>query len=469
MIKVKLLRNTEGSPLELASHAALECYQEESPQMGSQIDVKNRLFLTGHHTTLQHFYFTFNIEGISVGDITTGMHLVSPFYTSDQRSGRFCAKMFLKPDYKRIALYIDRFWDVNNSSLKEIIEYVKKGVTIFHENIEKATRITKKLLKKERPLASERYINTNAGKIAQEQLRMVIPIIFPTGFDFTVNETALVAMYRTAWTPPMKEVTRQMIKLVLQKYPELKFMFESASELDIWDGFVSLSRNFSESGNLGNLRLEPYLEIIHIEGDEKFVSPDPKHMHPVDLLPFMPKYMNNSVGSIKTRVKLSIATMGQDQRHRTIKRGNPIFTGRFYLPPVPYECNLKMEFSDLFSRWVKLKDRIPEALFAVLAPYGAQVEYTKSGDFNAIAHEQSKRLCFCAQEEIYNLSRLFREEIRRRRCIKSHSRNLNPDLLKIFEPYCYKTGKCAEGARYCGRRIYSHEIENENYFPRRKV
>ena len=88
MIKVQLVAHTNANPLELTSHAALICYQAEMPEVGKILDVENRLFKVGHHTTLQHFFFTFAIEGIAVGDITFGMHLASPFYNSDQPSGR---------------------------------------------------------------------------------------------------------------------------------------------------------------------------------------------------------------------------------------------------------------------------------------------------------------------------------------------------------------------------------------------
>src|SRR3989344_1287129 len=118
MIEVKLRAETklvkelvdEDELLALASHAAQKCYQEESPEMGDMINVENRLFKTSHHTTLEHHSFTFDIEGISVSDITFGARLTSPFYNSDQRSGRFCAMMFLNPNFTSIEEYIKILW-----------------------------------------------------------------------------------------------------------------------------------------------------------------------------------------------------------------------------------------------------------------------------------------------------------------------------------------------------------------------
>ena len=226
IIEVKLITSTDADPLLLASHAALKCYQAENPEWGKEIDVENRLFNVGHHTTLQHTFFTFSVEGIAVGDITFGMHLTHPFYNSDQRSGRYCAKMFLEPNFQEIEKYIQSFWpEVEGENLCEVMKYIKKGVDTYHANIQEAGRLVAKNLKAERPFVNEKYIEVSAPKIAQEQMRMFIPIIFPTGFDFTINLTALVAMYRSAWTPSMRFVLSEMVKAVVGKFPRVAFFF----------------------------------------------------------------------------------------------------------------------------------------------------------------------------------------------------------------------------------------------------
>ena len=170
-------------------------------------------------------------------------------------------------------------------------------------------------------------------------------------------------------------------------------------------------------------------------------------MHPVDQLHFRPEMMDNSIGSIKTEVDLSLATMGQDQRHRTLRRGKPRFTGDFYLPPLLKELKLENKASEMMKKWIEFHDILPSSLWTVLAPYGAIVKYTKQGSFNALAHEQAKRLCWCAQEEIYHLSRTFRLQIIDRF-------GIDHKLISLFEePACYNTGICVEGGRFCGRDI----------------
>lgn len=451
MIDVKLITHTEVDPLKLASFSALECYQDTPPEIGKEIDVKKRLFDVGHHTTLEHFYLTYQIEGIAVGDVTFGLHLTSPFYNTDQRSGRFCAKMFLNPDLGKIEEYIKFFWP-NTSSRKidGIIDYVKYGLEVYFSNIEGATILAKKFAKEERPFASEKYIEANAPKFAQEQMRMFIPVIFPTGLVYTINLVSLVALYESVWSPTLRFIVGRMKDDLLAKFPNLSFMFnEERQRKNYWPALFRGNEIKKE------IYFTPSLWGVNVLNGEFFTGADANVMHPVDCLHYQPELMDNNFGEIRTDIEISLATMGQDQRHRTISRSEPYFTGRFYLPPLLKEMSLEKEAIELSRKWVELTKEIPPTLSRIIAPYGAMVRYCKKGSFNAVAHEQMKRLCWCAQEEIYHLSRLLKRQI-------DHN-NLSP----MFEPSCYKTGVCAEGERYCGRDIKIRE--SDGYFPKRKI
>jgi hypothetical protein len=251
----------------------------------------------------------------------------------------------------------------------------------------------------------------------------------------------------------MKYITDQMGKKLLEKYPELKFMFdENRRRKSEW------AMNLPSLSSV-SLRYKPGLKLLGIIGEEKFTLPDPDLMHPVDKLRFYPEMMDNSVGKIWTKVEISAATMGQDQRHRTIERGIPVFTGAFYVPPVLKSLGLQDEAKKLMLQWIRLGKKLPRTLAMVIAPYGAMISYEKIGGFNAIAHEQGKRLCWCAQEEIYHAGRALRQAILKR--------NPKSQIAKVLEPYCYSTGRCAEGGRYCGRDIKLRKTGD--YFPERRV
>ncbi len=228
MIEVKLLAYTNIDPVDLAAHAAKVCYSSKLLPMGSKMDVEKNLFKKGHLTPFEHWYATFSIEGIAVGDVTFGLHLASPFYNTCQRSGRYCAKMFLEPDFEKIRKYIETFWpEVRKEEIEEIVEYVKSGVEIFHSNIEKASTIAGEFLKKERPFIKQELLDQIAPKVAQEQLRNFIPLIFPTALEFTLDLVALAAMYESAWTPAMRFVTQEMARQITEKFPGISFMFKA--------------------------------------------------------------------------------------------------------------------------------------------------------------------------------------------------------------------------------------------------
>lgn len=458
MITTKLIAHTNVPPEQLASHAAKICYSADTPVLGDMLNVRGQLFETGHHTTLEHFSMTFAIDGIAVGDITLGLHLPFPFYNSDQRSGRYCAKMFLEPDYAKIEAYISAYWpDLSDMKRQMAMDYVRRAVTAYHENIGQATAVAMRFIAEERSFASEKMSEQNAPKFAQEQMRMFIPVIFPTAFDYTIDLITLVSLYYAAWTPVLRDVADQMVKELLAKFPEINYMFDPAKRpRNDWSPIDPSTL----SPSLADVVTKPRLSLLEVMDIEKFKRPSRDIMSPVDLLHFLPGMMDNSVGLAKTSVEISLATMGQDQRHRTIHRSMPEFTGDFYLPPILAEMRLDDKARDIMSHWLNLSKVLPPTLAAVLAPYGAVVRYTKAATFNALAHEMAKRLCWCAQEEIYHLGRELRMEMLARA-------GLNPEIVHLFEPPCFEGGKCLEGARFCGRDLRLRE--EGDFFPERKV
>jgi hypothetical protein len=458
MIQVSLVTLTQSNPSAVISQTAKTCYQNVMPELGSLINIKERLWETGHHTTLQPFHLTFHIEGIAVGDITLGLHLASPFYVSGQRSGRFCGAMFSAPDFNLIEGYMDAYWPEPPKSIKkEAMDYIKYALGVYGANIDSATKRAAEFIKEERPYASAKYIEQNAPKIAQEQLRVIIPVIFPTAVNFTVNLSALAALYRVAWSPAMKDVTGKMASIVIGKYPELAYLFERYDGSDASDIVTALGPISAKEGILK----KPEVELLAI--DDGFVAPDHKMINPLDILRFSPSMMENNVEGIKTLIKISLATMGQDQRHRTIGRGFPSFTGEFYLPPVPDSLGIETVAEKVRGKWLDICGKLNDSFSCVLAPYGAMVRYKKFASYNAAIHEGAKRLCWCAQEEIYHAFQRLRSQI-----VKRKSEEF--PFLKTTSPNCVLTGKCGEGVRYCGRNLnWKYDRFDGDPFPERRV
>ena len=466
-LKVSLIGHSNSLPLAQAKQAATCCYQETMPELETEETekdiefVKKKLFKTGHHTTIEHSYFTFVIEGVAVGDVTFGLHLTHPFYNSDQRSGRFCSEMFLKPDFESIADYLTAFWpELEVDKINAVMSFIEEGISLYQNNLKEAISVTAKLLRQERPNWNEEMVLAAAPKIAQEQLRAFISVIFPTALTHTIDLCTLVAMWESAFSPSLRYITEQMKDEVLQKFPNLSFMFDDKRRRQT-DWGCGLEKIQEEAERKNNVTLySPRLLDMRFSDLDSFQPPTPELMHPVDKLHFTPELMDNNIVSIIQEIMVSVATMGQDQRHRTIQRGMPTFTGYFYVPPVVRQ--LKLDPFGFFKKWLGLRDFIPPSMFTVIAPYGAMVTYQKRGSLNAMFHEAEKRLCICAQEEFYNLYRQVRMAIKQRR-------GDNEPLLKFLEPPCYHSGVCAEGARCCGRNIALREDPAKNYFPQRNV
>lgn len=444
MIKVSLISKPNIEAEELIAFGAHSCYQGEAPKLGAKMDIKNRLFNVNHHTPFQHGHYTFFIEGIAVGDVTLGLHLANVFYNSGQRSGRFCSAMFKNPNFDEMANYINSYYQLNPFIFSDVMGYLRFGYDVYNSHLADAESLAKKFLECERPYASEGYMQQNVPKMAQEQMRVFIPVIFPTALTYSVNLSALVALYHIAWSPPLKDLTQKMADLVLKDSPQLQFIFyrsdKTSDELPVVREMLSPVCGTS---------IKPHTYVISFGNPNDFLVPARSDMWPIDLLPFDPGFMDNNTEELKTDIEISLATMGQDQRHRTVRRSQPIFTGNFYLPPIPKTLLLDERALILMWRWrrnIFENPDVPLSLACSLAPYGAMVKYRKSASYNALAHEFSKRLCWSAQEEIYHASMQVAQRI-------TQKFGSDCPLLQVMKPPCVMNGVCGEGKRFCGRDI----------------
>ena len=322
---------------------------------------------------------------------------------------------------------------------------------MYAQNKLRVTEIARDAIHHERPKASEKYVEQNAPKFAQEQLRMFVSMIAPTALDYTIDLPTLAAFYRTAWTPFMRDTIDKMVDTVKTNHGDIAYMFNAQRDTD-WS--PELPERYQ------GVKKRPGFRLLDYNYDNKYFAENNAH-DMVDTLQFSPKTMNNSLGYVHSRIHVDAgATMGQDQRHRSIKRSMPRFTGYFYLPPLLKEMESDADkFMSEYYRLVRDK-QIPRSMITAIAPYGAMVSYEKRADLNALIHEQGKRTCWCAQEAIYHISCDLRRDL-------AQHIGINAGLMKYLTPPCLSMGKCAEGARYCGRDIVADKING--YFKQRQI
>ena len=457
IIKVKKIAGTDLEPTLLASHAARTCYTAEVPEIGETIDVENRLFKTGHHTTLEHNYYTFNIDGIPVSSVVFGLHLTAPFYNTDQRSGRF-SKMYDNPDIDTIKNTLKTYHpEVSDHNINAACDFVEMGLDVYAKNKQQVTQLTRDAIHRERPHASEKYVEQNAPKFAQEQLRMFVSMIAPTALDYTIDLATLFTLYRTAWTNEMRDAVNKMAELAVQDDPKIQYMFDPAKQEPIYN-YVS---KFFASEHYRGIKTRPEFKLLDYKYDDKMFAEN-KSTDTADTLQFHPRYMNNSLMYVDSKIHIDAgATMGQDQRHRSIQRSEPQFTGYFYLPPLLNAAGLQKDADKFMNMYYSLKaDTFSRGMMLAIAPYGAMVEYHKHANLNALMHEQGKRTCWCAQEAIYHISCDLRRDL-------AQYIGENAKLMKYLTPPCLSMGKCPEGPRCCGRDIIADKING--YFKQRQI
>ncbi|MDY6407378.1 MAG: FAD-dependent thymidylate synthase, partial [Pseudomonadota bacterium] len=375
--------------------------------------------------------------------VVFGWHLNAPYYNSDQRSGRF-SKMYDTPDWNEIRENLKYLYP--NEDVERAVAFIKKGTDIYQAHIAPLTELSARVIREERPLAQDKYVEINSKKFAQEQLRVFISQAMPTALATTVNISALAALWRVAWSPEMRIITDKMKEEVLKVEPDIAYMFdESKRSRQDWTPKMHFD-------NIG-IRTTPICRLVvaDVAPNTFLTAPDS-----VDILPFAPQAMENNINRVKTEVEISCATMGQDQRHRSIKRSAPALTGKFYVPPLLKIAGLESVAQDYMAEYATLKTQMSPAMMTTITPYGAMVRYQKEASVNALIHEQEKRLCWCAQEEIFEVARQLREQLK-----QSY-----PALADRLAPPCWKGG-CREGVRFCGRQVNKNVVPD--YFMKRRV
>ena len=454
-VNVTPIAETNVSPKILASHAARMCYSAKSPELGEEMDVEKRLFNTGHHSTLEHNYWTFMIENIPVSSVIFGLHLTAPFYNTDQRSGRF-SKMYDNPDMADVRNTLETYYPgIQSRYITDACNFIENGLNIYADNKERITEMARDAIHRERPNAKDEYVESNAPKFAQEQLRMFVSMIAPTALDWTVDLATICAFYRTAWTPFMRDVMDKIATQIKTAHPDIAYMFpESGRSTQNW------SPKFA--GKYNGTKTRPKFRLLDYRYNQQDFAEN-ESCDTVDTLQFSPEYMDNSLMYVRASIHVDAgATMGQDQRHRSIKRSKPVFTGYFYLPPLLDRAGLK-PVADSFMRDFYGMVKNPEffrSMAMSIAPYGAMVQYEKHADLNALIHEQGKRTCWCAQEAIYHLACDLRRALAEK--IGEHA-----FVLDYLTPPCLSMGKCVEGPRYCGRDLQNETLEK--YFRDRQI
>jgi len=431
-MELKIL-DTNYKPTDIAVGSARSCYFAKNivtPESASSWDKKNSLldsiFKAGHHTTLQHYHFTILIEGMSRHLIWRLLHS-HMFYNSEQVSQRY-AKM-----------KIENFYIPQKANKNKWNEYYKKMFSYYEFFCQKLEPIMKEKLPK-----FQKHI---ANKKAQEMARYLLPVGMKAHLYHTINViTALRYINVASFLPECKTEAQEFVELLekemLKIDKDLKPLIEFAKNQKAVFPKIDIDK-FRSSENVNVFDVVNY----DFEMNENYAG----------ILRASNIFFDESLlGGFNSYIKLSLSADAQNQRHRRSPAIRPalkdIYKRDFYIPPIIKEnflneYNEAIEYSYQFFESQKEILGFDEAVYSLVNAHN--IEIVEKDDFNEFTHKAQMRLCYNAQQEIFDI-------------VYSQIKELKQNGVNIdnFLPPCavrFKEGikpYCPEGDRFCGVKVW---------------
>jgi len=440
-MKITALK-TLYKPTDIAVGSARSCYfgkhivtPESVETWSKKNELLNSIFKAGHHTTLMHYHFTFLIEGISRLLIWRFLHS-HPYYNSEQVSQRYAR------------MKIDNFTYPKSADKAKWQEYYKKMFMFYEKLIEKLTPVIEKILPK--------FKKKEAVKKAQEFARYLLPVGMNAHLYHTINVITALRYINTASLVPeasneAKEfaefLKKEMIKIDENLAPLIEF---AENEKAV---FPSIDIEKIKKRHNVKKRVEVF-DIVDYDFNfnENYAG----------VLRSSNIFLDEGVlGSFNSYIKLSLSADAQNQRHRRSMAIRPkledIYKRDYYMPPVCNEVEdiykEAVEFSYDFFEEQKEVLGFSEAAYALLNAHN--IEIVEHNDFASFAHKAQMRLCYNAQEEIFDI---VYEQVRqlKKAGVKAAQKFLPPCAVRYqqnIKPYC------PEGERFCGIKVWKKDFD----------
>jgi flavin-dependent thymidylate synthase len=419
-------------PTDIAVGSARSCYFGKNivtPEMASNWDKKNDLldsiFKAGHHTTLQHYHFTILIEGMSRHLIWRLLHS-HMFYNSEQVSQRY-AKM-----------KIENFYIPKNGDSDKWDKYYKKMFSYYEEFCELLEPIMKEKLPK-----FQKHI---ANKKAQEMARYLLPVGMKAHLYHTINViTALRYINVVKALPECETEAREFIELlekeILKIDKDLKPLIDFAKKEDVVFPKIGMEKFRGEDVKVFDIVDYDFNMNVNYAG----------------VLRSSNIFFDESLlGGFNSYIKLSLSADAQNQRHRRSPAIRPalkdIYKRDYYIPPIIKEnflekYNEAIEYSYNFFEEESRNIGFSEAVYALSNAHN--IEIIQKDDFNEFTHKAQMRLCYNAQQEIFDI--IYKQIVELKKEGVNVDNFLPPCAIRFKEgirPYC------PEGDRFCGVKVW---------------
>jgi len=457
---------------------------------------------SGHLTTRQNFEILFGLDNVSRQLIWSFLH-PHPFYNSDQVSQRYVAvkegNYYIPPiEGKALNLYIENAKEQIDAynQLKEILAPVvaKEYFKIFPQREGK-----------------EKYQKSNENTIekkSQEVARYVLGVDTFAYLYHSVNALTLMRYFRACSLTDVpietKFVVFEMVNQVAEK--DIKFLKELEDPLPLektpefqvlkslknpinfkkaklfkkefdegLQGYTSklISWNVNAPQTLAKAVRDVLGKDSNSLSDEKAIelilNPDKNKLlgEVLNLTTLNKPSQALHTISYTFEKKISHTADSQDQRHRMTPAARPILATHYdgnpdYIIPTLIKQSpeaLKL-YQNIMEKTFKTINQLLErgispenALYRL--PNAFPIRFVESGDLLNLHHKYRMRLCFNAQEEIFNASVDETKQISA----------IHPQIGKWLLAPCgirwsaHTTPFCPEGERYCGKPLWDKKVE----------
>jgi flavin-dependent thymidylate synthase len=484
------------TPEQVGGHA-LEAEDARAQARDRKHRLAESIYKAGHHTTLQHVHVQFALEGVSRQFIWSFLHS-HPFYNSEQVSQRY------------VTVTPDQVYVPDDLSPEQREVYVQAVERQLHDYKALTEAVTPAAMDEYTRLFPGRKGTKRASrdvqKKAQEIGRYALPVAVTAYLYHTVSLITLLRyqrMMESGDTPAeQKAVVGEMVRQVVAGDPDLGALVEAPiAAFDFPESAYSgppdgragersatntLEFLKSFDARLGNRtsRLIDYSargEEVLAQSAKEVLGLSASRLTDDDAIaavmdpaknPILGETMNLKGHAKLCRPmvhahytfakKLSHTADSQDQRHRMTPGSRPVLATHVtdapdYVTPVLvrqdegaarlYEASMARTW-DAVRRLKKLGATDEQAHY--LLPNALAVRFTESADLMALHHKMAMRLCYNAQEEIWQASVDEALQVR----------EVHPRIGRFLLPPCGLRDLagtrpvCPEGDRYCGVKVW---------------
>ncbi|MCL2011510.1 MAG: FAD-dependent thymidylate synthase [Cystobacterineae bacterium] len=506
--RVRLIRSFGPKALNNAIAAARSCYspqlveEEEVAHSQASLQQRDRLaqstFRAGHHTLWQHAHFQFAIENISRQALWCFFH-AHPFYNSEQVSQRY---VHIKPENMITPALPPTCLNLWHQAVQTAMEGYSQLCTLLLPVASEAFFRVFPARKAKAP-----QWQGEIQKKAQEAARYVLPLgtlaqLYHTVSALTLHRYARICQHADV-PAEVAYVVQAMLQCVRAEDAEFFNTIEDPLPLDQTPEWPYLA-----SGPHARLGTHAFLEAFDAELDglsSRLVGfspqaptllaealrttlglcptalPNPEAWRLLlspEKNPLLTQTLNLDSFSHLGRCllhahysfkkKLSHAADSQNQRHRTLGASRPWLHTHFVpghvdiiVPnlikalPQAEEAFYKVANTLWHSIEALLEANISPETALLLLPNAFPIRFVESGALPYFKHKWTQRLCYLAQEEIWQSSK---EEV-------LQLGKIHPQLAQWMAPPCTlrKWGGlsplCPEGARFCGIHVWELPLE----------